>query len=158
VLLLNTGEDKDELGRILSQVSATLNGSVVAIPAKLQADLTELDEADRAAFAEAMAISTNGLELVVRACYDVLNLVTFYTGVGAEARAWNVPRGTSVVDAAGKIHTDMQRGFIRAEVVDFASLDAAGSWQQAHRNGVVRTEGKDYQVREGDVILVRFHV
>jgi hypothetical protein len=158
VYLLNTGEDREEAGRAVEGVRGRLEGQVVAAPAKLEADLAELDEADRAAFAAEMAASETGLAQVIRACYQALGLVTFFTGVGAEARAWTVPRGTQLGVAAGRIHTDMERGFIRAEVIDFGSLEAAGSWQQAHRVGAVRTEGKEYEVQEGDVVLVRFHV
>jgi GTP-binding protein YchF len=158
VYLLNTGEDREEASRAVEKVRDRLDGQVVAVPAKLEADLAELEEADRAAFAAEMASSETGLEQVVYACYRALDLVTFFTGVGAEARAWTVPRGTPLGVAAGRIHTDMERGFIRAEVIDFSSLEASGSWQQAHQAGAVRTEGKEYQVQEGDVILVRFHV
>jgi hypothetical protein len=157
IYLLNTGEQREEPARAVAAVKGKLDGPVIAVPAKLEADLAELEDADRAAFAADMAVSHTGLEQMVRACYHALDLVTFFTGVGAEARAWTVPRGTSLGVAAGKIHTDMQRGFIRAEVADFEHLDAAGSWQQAHKVGTVRTEGKEYQVREGDVVLVRFH-
>ena len=157
VYLLNTGEARGEAGRAVAQIEGKLNGPVIAVPAKLEADLAELDDADREVFAAEMEESETGLEQVIHACYQALGLVTFFTGVGAEARAWTVPRGALLTVAAGRIHTDMERGFIRAEVIDFDSLDAAGSWQQAHKLGAVRTEGKDYQVQEGDVVLVRFH-
>ena len=158
VYLLNAGEAPGEAEALVAQLQARLDGPVVALPAKLEADLGELEEAERAQFTAEMGVSTSGLEQVIHACYQALDLVTFYTGVGAEARAWAVPRGTELEVAAGRIHTDMERGFIRAEVVDFASLDQAGSWAEAHRAGRVRTEGRDYAVQDGDVILVRFHV
>jgi len=158
VYLLNTGEDREEAARTVGQIRGRLHGHVVAVPARLEADLGELEEADRAAFAADMALSETGLEQVIHACYRALDLVTFFTGVGAEARAWTVPRGTPLGVAAGRIHTDMQRGFIRAEVIGFDGLDRAGSWQQAHNVGAVRIEGKEYEVQEGDVVLVRFHV
>jgi hypothetical protein len=158
VYLLNTGEDREEASRAVDGVRERLGGQVVAVPARLEADLAELDGADRAAFAADMAASETGLEQVIHACYRTLDLVTFFTGVGAEARAWTVPRGTQLGAAAGRIHTDMGRGFIRAEVIDFTSLDKPGSWQQAQKAGAVRTEGRDYEVQEGDVVLVRFHV
>ncbi|MGD0112774.1 MAG: redox-regulated ATPase YchF [Armatimonadota bacterium] len=158
VYLLNTGEGREEAARAVEVVRDRLDGQVVAVPARLEADLAELDEAERAAFAADMAASETGLEQVIHACYRTLDLVTFFTGVGAEARAWTVPRGTRLGVAAGRIHTDMERGFIRAEVIDFDSLVKSGTWQQAHRAGAVRTEGKEYETQEGDIILVRFHV
>jgi len=103
-------------------------------------------------------LSASGLERVIRACYEALDLVTFFTGVGAEARAWAVPRGTQVAAAAGRIHTDMERGFIRAEVIDFGELSQLGSWQAAQRAGRVRSEGRDYRVQEGNILLIRFKV
>ena len=158
VFLLNAGESKREMEGAVAELKGRVDGPVVALPGRLEADLADLDEADRAAFASELELPGSGLERVIQACYQALDLVTFFTGVGAEARAWTVSKGTPLSAAAGRIHTDMERGFIRAEVVDFVSLDHAGSWQQAHRTGVVRAEGRDYQVREGDVILVRFHV
>jgi GTP-binding protein YchF len=156
VYLLNAGERPGEGESLRDGLRERLMGPVVALPGKLEADLAELEEADRAQFAAELEVSANGLEQVVQACYQALNLVTFYTGVGAEARAWGLPRGTALGAAAGRIHSDMERGFIRAEVIDFDSLDQAGSWSQAHRAGRVRTEGRDYEVQDGDVILVRF--
>ncbi len=157
VYLANVGENAPNAEECASQLAAAVRGPVIVETAKLEADLAELEEGERAAFVAELGVEATGLEKVVRACYQALDLVTFYTGVGAEARAWSVPRGTHLGTAAGKIHTDMERGFIRAEVVDFATLDAAGSWQEAHRIGKVRTEGRDGVVQEGEVVWVRFH-
>jgi len=156
VYLANMGEDSPESEACLVRLEMAAGGPVVPLTAKLEADLAELSEQERAAFVAELSLEATGLDRVVRACYDALDLITFYTGVGAEARAWTAQRGTHLADAAGKIHTDMERGFIRAEVTEFATLDAAGSWQEAHHLGKVRTEGRDYQVEEGDVVLVRF--
>ncbi len=156
VFLANLGERAPESEPCLAALHQAVAGPVVPVTAKLEADLAELDEEDRAAFAPEVAPGESGLERVIRACYQALDLVTFYTGVGAEARAWAVPRGTPLGEAAGRIHTDMDRGFIRAEVIDFPSLDAAGSWPAAHHRGQVRTEGREALVQEGDVLLVRF--
>jgi len=158
VLLANIGERPGEAEEALARLKERWQGPMIAVPGKLEAELADLSEEERALFAPEMGSSGDGLERVVRACYQALDLVTFYTGVGAEARGWPVRRGTALAPAAGRIHSDMERGFIRAEVVSFEALDRAGSWQEAHRVGVVRTEGHDYQVQEGDVVLVRFHV
>jgi ribosome-binding ATPase YchF (GTP1/OBG family) len=158
IYLANVGEESAESVACAAQLGAAVEGPVLPLVAKLEADLAELAEDERASFARELGVEAAGLERVVRACHDALDLVTFYTGTGAEARAWAVRRGTTMAEAAGKIHTDMERGFIRAEVIDFAALDAAGSWPEAHHAGNVRTEGRDYVVQEGDVVLVRFHV
>jgi hypothetical protein len=158
VCLLNTGENQPEaeVKAMAAALERRAAGPVVVLAAKLEADLADLTPEERASFREEFGVTDTGLERVIRACYDCLDLVTFFTGVGAEARAWAVPRGTHIAAAAGRIHTDMERGFIRAEVISFEALRQAGSWQAAVRAGQVRTEGRDYEVREGDVVLVRF--
>jgi GTP-binding protein YchF len=156
VYLLNAGEGEQEPDVPAAHFSVRLPGPVVTLQAKLEADLGELDDADRDAFVAELGVSESGLERVIQACYQALGLVTFFTGVGAEARAWTVRQGTPAGVAAGRIHTDMERGFIRAEVVPFGALGESGSWEAAKRAGQVRTEGRDYEVQEGDVLLVRF--
>jgi len=157
VCLANTGEDRAGTMEDLARLEKRASGPIAPVAAKLEAELAELDdEAERAAFMAELGLAESGLERVVRTCYATLDLVTFFTGVGAEARAWAVPRGTEVAAAAGRIHTDMERGFVRAEVTEFDALADLGSWQEAHRAGCIRTEGRDYVVREGDVVLVRF--
>ncbi len=131
-------------------------GPVVALSGKLEADLGELEEGERAAFMSELGVSAMGLERVVRACYSALDLVTFFTGTGAEARAWTVRRGTPAAAAAGRVHSDMEKGFIRAEVIAFEALAELGSWETAKRAGRLRSEGRDYLVQNGDVMLVRF--
>lgn len=156
VCVANVGEDDAESSAAADRLAGRAQMPLVRLAAKLEADLAELEDDERAAFVAELGLPETGLERVIRACYDALDLVTFFTGVGAEARAWAVPRGTPAAEAAGRIHSDMERGFIRAEVVPFAVLAEAGSWQEAHERGQVRTEGRDYQVQEGDVLLVRF--
>ena len=150
-------ERRRESDAHLQRLSASVAGAVVALAGKLEADLAEMDEGERDAFVSELHLSVSGLERVIQACYGTLDLVTFFTGVGAEARAWAVRRGTTMAEAAGRIHTDMEKGFIRAEVMPVADLAEVGSWQEAHRLGRVRTEGRDYVVQEGDVLLVRFN-
>jgi len=156
VYLANVGEDEPEAEEVLGRLRSAVDGAVVPMVARLESDLAEMEEGERAAFVADLGVDCQGMREVVAACYQALDLVTFFTGVGAEARAWAVPRGTKLAAAAGRIHTDMERGFIRAEVIGFDALDASGSWQEAHRAGKVATEGRDYEVREGDVVLVRF--
>jgi len=157
VYLANAGEEAAESDAHLQRLSASVEGTVVALAGKLEADLAEMDEGERDAFVSELHLSASGLERVIHVCYQTLDLVTFFTGVGAEARAWAVRRGTTTAEAAGRIHTDMEKGFIRAEVMPVADLAEVGSWQEAHRLGRVRTEGRDYVVQEGDVLLVRFN-
>jgi GTP-binding protein YchF len=156
--LANAGEEDADSAQAVSRLQQWAAAPVVALAGKLEADLSELPDDERAAFVAELGISVSGLERVIRACYELLDLVTFFTGVGAEARAWAVPRGTEAAAAAGRIHTDMERGFIRAEAIDFDELSRLGSWQDAHRAGRIRSEGRDYCVQEGDVLLIRFKV
>ena len=126
------------------------------ICAALERDLAELDEADRGDFMAEYRLDELAGPRVVRLAYDVLHAVTFYTAAENEARAWILTRGEDAVAAAGKIHTDLASGFIRAEVVAFEHLDAAGSVREAKAQGHVRTEGRDYVVKDGDVLFILF--
>jgi GTP-binding protein YchF len=156
VYLANVGEGEPETQELVGRLQQRVDGPVVTLTGKLEADLAELDEEERAAFTAELGVGGTGLERVITACYRALGLVTFFTGVGAEARAWAVPRGTRLAEAAGRIHSDMESGFIRAEVIEFEALAEAGSWEEAHHAGRVRVEGRDYEVREGDVLVIRF--
>lgn len=128
----------------------------LSLSGRIQAELAELPADEREQFAAEMGVEADALGRVVAASYRALDLVTFFTAVGKEARAWSVRKGTTVVGAAGRIHSDMESGFVRAEVISFELLDRLGSWEDAHRQGLLRTEGRDYQVQDGDVIHVRF--
>ena len=103
-----------------------------------------------------MGLKSSGLEKLIRVGYDLLGLISFYTTVGDELRAWTVKRGTRAPQAAGKVHTDMEQGFIRAEVISFEDFIAAGSESAAREKGLMSSEGKDYVVRDGEVIQFRF--
>jgi GTP-binding protein YchF len=130
----------------------------IPICASLEAQIAELDPKDRPEFLASAGLSEPGLSGVIRAGYDLLDLVTFYTKVGPELRAWTVPRGTHAPQAAGKIHTDFERGFIRAEVASWQDLVHYGSEAKCREAAKVAIEGKDYAVRDGDVIHFRFNV
>lgn len=129
---------------------------VLALCARLEAELADLPPEERFAFAAALGLAEPGVHRLVRAALDLLGLITFFTGNDHELRAWTVPAGTRAPQAAGAIHTDMERGFIRAEVVPWQDLARAGSYAAAREQGLVRVEGRDYAVRDGDVLLVRF--
>ncbi|GAG44596.1 unnamed protein product, partial [marine sediment metagenome] len=105
-----------------------------------------------------LGVESMAAEKLIRSCYEAMKLVSFFTGCEKEARAWSIPAGTPAVDAAGEIHTDIARGFIRAEVVGFDDFKAAGGEKGARAAGKYRLEGKTYQVADGDVILFRFNV
>ena len=128
------------------------------ICAALERDLAELDQGERADFMAEYQIGELSGPRLVKVAYEVLKAVTFFTAAEKEAHAWTITRGETAVVAAGKIHSDMARGFIRAEVVPFDQLDAAGSLKEAKARGQVRLEGRDYQVQDGDVLFIRFSV
>ena len=153
--VLNVGED-----RIGSPPEAVLPGGAapapIAVCAELEMELMELDEAERGEFLEDAGLHEPASGRVIRACYEALGLRSFFTHVSDKLRAWTVPGGTSARDAAGRIHTDMQKGFIRAEVVSFEDLAACGSLKAARAAGTLRMEGKDYEVQDGDVLTIHF--
>ncbi len=157
----NLGEEQlDEDGRLLNEVRriAEAEGAeMVAFCAKLESEIEELDPDEVRDFLEAYGIEKMGLEEFTRRCYSLLGLITFFTTESGECRAWPLARGSTAVQAAGKIHTDMERGFIRAEVIGWEDFLSYGSFHAARERGAVRIEGRDYQVQDGDVVLFRFH-
>jgi GTP-binding protein YchF len=139
--------------------AAEANGAgFVTLCGKLEAEIAELAEEERQEYLAAMGMEEPGLAVLAQAGYRLLGLVSFFTVVGAEIRAWAIPRGTGARSAAGKIHSDMERGFIKAEVIGFEELERLGSLTAAREQGRLRIEGKDYVVQEGDVITFRFNV
>ena len=125
---------------------------------KLELELSQLVPEDEREFRESLGLQESGLDRVVRLSCDLLSLVSFFTYVSKEVRAWTVQASTPAVEAAGKIHSDMERGFIRAEVIAFEDLARCGSVAQCRKQGLLRLEGKTYQVKDGDVITSRFNV
>jgi hypothetical protein len=128
------------------------------LSAKIEEEIARLAPSERAEFLADLGLKSSARDRLVRACYKRMNLVSFLTGGDQEVRAWTVPAGTDALTAAGAIHTDMARGFIRAEVVAYGDLRAAGDFKNAKAAGKVRLEGKTYVVKEGDVIHFRFNV
>ncbi|MBA3704014.1 MAG: redox-regulated ATPase YchF [Rubrobacteraceae bacterium] len=154
-------ESVAEGNRYSSQVekhSSREGAEAVRISAKLEAEVVELPEYEAAEYLAMLGVETTGFEEFVRAAYRLLGLVTFFTAAEKEGRAWTVHDGSTVRQAAGRIHTDMEQGFIAAEVGDWQDLVAAGSWARAREEAKVRLEGRDYVVRDGDTVLVRFNV
>ncbi len=138
---------------------AALEGAeVVVVCAKLEAELAELSPEEAAALLREYGLERSGLDRLIETGYRALDLITFFTAGEKEIRAWTVRRGTKAPQAAGEIHSDMERGFIRAEVVPWDRLVEAGSWAGARERGWVRTEGRDYEMQDGDVMLVLFNV
>ncbi len=131
---------------------------VVPVCAKLEEELGQLDAEEAAMFMDELGIKETGLDRVIRTGYGLLNYITYFTVGPMEARAWTITKGTAAPQAAGKIHTDLCRGFIRMETVSFDDLIAAGGWSKAQLAGKLRIEGKDYIVQDGDVVHVRFSV
>lgn len=128
------------------------------IDAQLEAELAELEPEDRREMLEEVGLSEPGLNSVIRAAYRTLGLQSYLTGGDKETRAWTIKQGTTAPEAAGEIHTDFQRGFIAAEVIDYDDLIQAGSWQEARSQGLIRTEGRSYVMRPNDVAQFRFNV
>ncbi len=131
---------------------------VVVVSAQVEAELVDLDAAERQDFLDSLGVSEGGLKSLIKATYDLLGLRTYFTSGEKESRAWTIPVGATAPQAAGVIHSDFERGFIRAETVAYADLLTNGSLAAAKEKGLVRGEGKEYVVQEGDVILFRFNV
>lgn len=131
---------------------------LIYICAQIEAELAELSGDDKKAFLDDLGIKESGLDALIRASYKLLGYISFLTAGPKEVRAWTIVNGTKAPQAAGKIHTDMERGFIRAEVISFDDLMKCGSMTAAKEKGLIRNEGKDYVFRDGDIVVIRFNV
>ncbi len=159
--IANVNEDGFDTNPYLDEVrryAAAEGAQVVPVCAAIEAEIAQLDEADKGAFLEEMGLSEPGLDRVIRAGYQLLGLQTFFTAGVKEVRAWTVPRGATAPQGAGRIHTDFEKGFIRAEVIAYEDFIAYGGEQGAKDAGKWRLEGKDYVLQEGDVVHFRFNV
>ncbi|WP_195961367.1 redox-regulated ATPase YchF [Enterococcus casseliflavus] len=150
-------ETNDYVNKV-KEFAASENAEVIVISARAEEEIAELEEEDKAEFLEALGIKESGLDQLIRAAYDLLGLATYFTAGEQEVRAWTFRKGIKAPQAAGIIHTDFERGFIRAETVSFEDLNQYGTMQAAKEAGRVRLEGKDYVVQDGDVMLFRFNV
>ncbi|MER3479686.1 MAG: redox-regulated ATPase YchF [Meiothermus sp.] len=142
----------------VKEYAAGEGSDVVVISAQIEAELAELSEAEAAEYLKALGLEESGLDRLVQVAYRTLGLITFFTAGEKEIRAWTVRRGTKAPQAAGEIHSDFERGFIRAEVIGWQKLVEAGGWALAKERGWVRSEGKEYVVQDGDVMLILFNV
>ena len=142
----------------VEEIAAKEGAQVIPVCAKLEAEIAELDGEEKAMFLEDLGIQESGLDRLIKASYTLLGLISFLTAGEDECRAWTITNGTKAPQAAGKIHTDFERGFIRAEVVAFEDLKANGSMTAAKEKGLVRSEGKEYVMHDGDIVLFRFNV
>ena len=155
--LADDGASNPNVARV-REYAAAEGSEVFVISAKLEAEMSELDDEDREMFLEDLGLSEGGLEKLIAASYRLLGLMSFLTAGEKETRAWTIRMGTKAPQAAGKIHSDFERGFIRAEVVNYQDLLNAGSYSAAKEKGLVRVEGKEYVMQDGDVVLFRFNV
>ena len=165
IYVANIGEDEvsggyeNNPGYIALKKYAEAEGSgIIPICAGIEAEIAELEGEDRAMFLEEMGLSESGLDRLIKAGYSLLGLISFLTAGPKEVRAWTIKKGTKAPQAAGKIHSDFERGFIRAEVIAYDDLIACGSMAAAKEKGLVRSEGKDYVMKDGDIVLFRFNV
>jgi len=150
--------DNDEQVRAVREIAAGEGSESVVICAQLEADLVDLSPAERREYLESLGITSSGVDQLIKSAYRVLGLMSFLTAGEKEARAWTIPQGSRAQDAAGAIHSDIARGFIRAEIVGYDDLIRAGSYAAAREKGLLRLEGKDYIMQEGDVVNFRFNV
>ncbi len=151
------GEDNDYV-KAVTEYAKNEGSEVVALCVKLEEELSELPDDEKEMFMEELGIKESGLDKLVKKCYSLLGLISFLTAGEKETRAWTIEKGTKAPQAAGKIHSDFEKGFIRAEVVDYDTLIECGSYNAAKEKGKVRSEGKDYVFKDGDVVLFRFNV
>ena len=142
----------------VTEFAKTENSEVLPISAKIEEDISQLDADEKQLFLEELNLSQSGLDRLIQKSYALLGLISYLTAGEPEVRAWTITKGTKAPQAAGKIHTDFEKGFIRAEVISYDDLIANGNMVAAKEKGLVRSEGKDYVVKDGDIILFRFNV
>ena len=140
------------------EIAAGEDAQVLPICARIEEELAQLDEEEKAMFLEELGMEESGLDRMIKTSYALLGLISYLTAGPDEVRAWTIKRGTKAPQAAGKIHSDFERGFIRAEIVAFDDLKACGTMAAAKEKGLVRSEGKEYVMHDGDVTLFRFNV
>jgi ribosome-binding ATPase YchF (GTP1/OBG family) len=157
LFVANVEEGSAEVPDVIAQHAAAVGAKAVAISARLEAELGELDDEEAGAMRADLGLSESGLAAVVRGAFELLELIAFFTaGEDKPAQSWHLRRGLSVWHAAGLIHSDIQRGFVRAEVIGWQELVDAGGYAGARDRGTLRLEGRDYVVADGDVITVKF--
>lgn len=152
------GIEENRFYQAVKKIADEENSETFPICAEMEAEIAELDEDEKQMFLEDMGLENSGLDRLIQKSYSLLGLISFLTAGKPEVRAWTIKKGTKAPQAAGKIHTDFERGFIRAEVVSFDDLMACGNMAAAKEKGLVRSEGKEYVMNDGDIVLFRFNV
>ena len=148
----------NEFYNAVCEIAKAERSEVIPVCAGIEAEIAELDEEEKSMFLEELGITESGLDRLIKASYSLLGLISYLTAGPKEVRAWTITKGTKAPQAAGKIHSDFERGFIRAEIVSFDDLMACGSMNAAKEKGLVRSEGKEYVIQDGDIVLFRFNV
>ena len=152
------GIENNKYVKMVEDLAASENAQVMPVSARIEEEISQLDADEKAMFLEELGMAESGLDRLIRASYTLLGLISYLTAGEPEVRAWTIKNGTKAPQAAGKIHSDFERGFIRAEVIGYDELIEAGSMTAAKEKGWVRSEGKEYVVKDGDIILFRFNV
>lgn len=155
--LINDGVDNSQVAQV-REFAKEEQSEVFVICAQIEQEIAELDDDEKKMFLEELGLTESGLEKLIKASYNILGLISYLTAGPKETRAWTITKGTKAPGAAGKIHTDFERGFIRAEIVSYQNLVECKSYTVAKEKGLVRSEGKEYVVQDGDVVLFRFNV
>ena len=154
------GKDEADIPGVnaIRAIAESEHAEMITISAAIEEEIAQMEQAEKEEFLEELGIGQSGLDRLITACYHLLGLISFLTAGEDECRAWTITRGTKAPQAAGKIHTDFERGFIRAEVVPFDTLVENGSMAACREKGLIRSEGKDYVMKDGDITLFRFNV
>jgi GTP-binding protein YchF len=160
MVILNIGEEQMPQATLLENElnSVYPQFAIVALCGKLEMELAQLNDTEAVEFREAMGLTTSMVDRIVDLSYHLLGLISFFTTASAELKAWTIPSGTLALKAAGKIHSDMERGFIRAEVISYNDLQKCGNLAEARKRGMLRTEGKNYLIKDGDIVTFLFNV
>ena len=160
LVVLNIGEEQlPQASQLEDEISSLYpQFAVVALCGKLEMELAQLSESEAKEFREAMGLLTPALDRVIALSYHLLGLISFFTTASAELKAWTIPSGTTAPKAAGKVHSDMERGFIRAEVISYSDLERCGNLAEARKRGLLRTEGKNCIIQDGDIVTFLFNV
>ncbi|MBR5808995.1 MAG: redox-regulated ATPase YchF [Clostridia bacterium] len=152
------GIENNKYVKMVEDLAKTENAQVMPVSARIEEEISQLDPEEKAMFLEELGMAESGLDRLIKASYTLLGLISYLTAGEPEVRAWTIKNGTKAPQAAGKIHSDFERGFIRAEVVHYNDLMELGSMTAAKEKGLVRSEGKEYVMKDGDIVLFRFNV
>ena len=155
---IGKGEDEIPFLCTVREIAKSENAEMILISAAIEQDIAQMNPEEKAEFLAELGIGQSGLDRLITACYKLLGLISFLTVGEDECRAWTIQNGTKAPQAAGKIHTDFEKGFIRAEIVPYETLVSNGSMAACREKGLIRSEGKDYVMKDGDVTLFRFNV